>query len=64
MPGLHRYEVAQGFQPSVMPVWGCTREEAIADACAIMRAEPAVFWSSDQNQEWQGPPTVWLQWRG
>ena len=64
MPGLHRYEVAQGFQPSVMPVWGRTREEAIDNACAIMRADPVVVWSSDQNQEWQGPPAVWLQWRG
>jgi hypothetical protein len=64
MPGLHRYEVAQGFQPAIMPVWGRTREEAIENACAIMRSEPAVFWASDGQQDWQGPPTVWMQWRG
>lgn len=64
MPGLHRYEVAQGFQPVIVAVWGRTREEAIEKACAIMGSAPVVFWSSDEKQDWQGPPAVWMQWPG
>lgn len=64
MPGLHRYEVAQGFQPKIVAVWGRTYEEAIDRACVIMRDEPETFWWSDSQPDWQGPPAVWMQWRG
>ena len=62
--GLHRYEVAQRFQPKITPVWGRTRDEAIDIACYIMRDAPELIWFSDDKQDWQGPPAVWLQWRG
>jgi hypothetical protein len=62
--GLHRYEVAQGFQPKINAVWGRTRDEAIDIACRIMRHDPEVFWSSDEKKDWQGPPAVWMQWPG
>lgn len=64
MRGLHRYEVAEGFQPAITPVWGRSREEAIYLANQIMRATPSVFWSSDTKAGWQGPPAVWMQWPG
>ncbi|MDP1795050.1 MAG: hypothetical protein Q8K63_13025, partial [Acidimicrobiales bacterium] len=62
--GLHRYDVAQGFKPKITAVWGRTREEAIDIACFIMRDAPEVVWFSDEKQDWQGPPALWLQWRG
>lgn len=62
--GLHRYEVAQGFQPKVTPVWGRSRDEVIDRACSIMRGLPEVMWFSDEKDDWQGPPAMWLQWPG
>jgi hypothetical protein len=64
MPGLHRYEVAEGFKPKPMAVWGDTREEAIDNACRIMKGAPETIWSSADKEGWLGPPAVWLQWRG
>jgi len=64
MPGLHRYEVAEGFQPKPMAVWGATREQAIDTACQIMKGAPETIWSSTDKEGWLGPPAVWLQWRG
>jgi len=62
--GLHRYEVAQQFQPKITGVWGRTRDEAIEIASFIMRDSPEVTWFSDTKQDWHGPPALWLQWRG
>ena len=62
--GLHRYEVAQGFLPAITPVWGSSCDEAIDKACVLMGAEPELVWFSDDKDGWQGPPALWLQWRG
>jgi hypothetical protein len=62
--GLHRYEVAQAFQPKIIPVWGRSRDEAVRLACQVMQDQPEVFWSSDQTKDWKAPPAVWMQWRG
>jgi len=62
--GLHRYEVGQGFQPKITAVWGRSRDEAIDRACSIMHGPPEVLWFSDDKQDWQGPPALWLQWPG
>lgn len=64
LAGLHRYEVAEGFQPTVTPVWGASRAEVIRAASVLMRAQPERVWSSDSALEWQGPPAVWVQWPG
>jgi len=65
MAGLHRYEVAQGFQPGVVPVWGRSDGEAIGRACELMGGEaPETVWWSSSAESWDGPPAVWLQWRG
>lgn len=62
MAGLHRYEVAQGFQPAIIPVWGVSRDDAIDKASEIMQAWPDVYWSSDEVIGWKAPPAVWVQW--
>jgi hypothetical protein len=62
--GLHRYEVAQGFQPPVLPFTGTTAEGCLAQASAHMGAEPSSLWRSEDAPGWQGPPAVWAAWNG
>lgn len=63
IPGLHRYEVAQGFQPPVVKVEGRTAQEAIDAASERMGAKPARVWNSDEAVDWgPRPPAVWVQW--
>lgn len=65
IPGLHRYEVAQGFQPAVTAVWGRTADEAIDKASDLLGGvQPAVRWDSASVEGWQGPPAVWVSWPG
>lgn len=59
---LHRYEVAQGFAPPVQRLHGTSRWEVLDQAVEIMVAAPSQYWSSDQVEDWQGPPAVWCAW--
>jgi len=63
LPGLHRYELAQGFQPQVLRCVGRSADEALDAAAKLMRARPVRVWRSDDEAEWQGPPAVWASWR-
>jgi len=60
--GLHRYEVAQGFQPERWRFFAETREDAV-NLCVNLR-DGAIpnFSASDEWEGWQGPPTLWMQW--
>jgi len=60
--GLHRYEVAQGFQPEVKRLRGRTADGVLAAAVQLMGAGPSVRWSSSEVDDWQGPPAVWAAW--
>jgi hypothetical protein len=60
--GLHRYEVAQGFQPESLQVWGATWETALLTACEVMGDGPGYVWRSVDAEGWQGPPAMWAQW--
>ncbi len=64
VPGLHRYEVAQGFQPRCVRLYGRTAEEVLAVASEQMGDAPAYQWSSADNLDWQGPPALWASWAG
>lgn len=64
VPGLHRYEVVQGFQPVKSQVYGRSLDDAISAACSVMKARPEYVWNSDQVEGWEGPPAVWVQWAG
>ena len=45
VPGRNRYDVAQGFQPSIVPVWGASRAEAIREASLRMGGrQPSYVW--------------------
>lgn len=59
--GLHRYEVAQGFQPRKVEVQGDNVREAIAQASAIIGRAPENVWLSEQEGK-DGHPRCWASW--
>jgi hypothetical protein len=61
-PGLHRYECAQGFKPLVERIVANSRLEAIELASNRMGRSPTKIWHSPKDEEWQGPPAVWMAW--
>ncbi|NYJ18881.1 rolling circle replication-associated protein [Glaciibacter psychrotolerans] len=60
--GLHRYDVAQGFQPEVMRLSASSSDAVIAEASELMSSAPLTRWSSAENADWQGAPAIWAQW--
>jgi hypothetical protein len=63
VPGRHRYDVAQGFQPKRVQVWGRSSQEVIGQASAMLGGlAPARQWFSSDQEDWQGPPALWVQW--
>lgn len=60
--GLHRYDVAQGFQPVVQRIEGTCSSHVLRQACEVMGAQPQLRWSSADSEGWQGPPAVWFAW--
>jgi hypothetical protein len=62
VPRLHRYEVAQGFQPKAVPLKGVSETDVIRQACEIMDGEPSLSWNSSQVEGWRGPPACWAAW--
>jgi hypothetical protein len=60
--GLHRYEVAQGFQPQRWRFFAETKEEAVQLCIELRHGAIPTFSVSDEWEGWQGPPTVWMQW--
>ena len=63
-PGLHRYEVAQGFQPCVLRFEGKSEAEVIAAAAEQMGGEPVRVWRSSTVEGWRAPPAYWCAWAG
>jgi hypothetical protein len=62
LAGLHRYEVAQGFQPRRVAFHADTGTEALSIAIYQMARPPDYVWWSSQEEQWQGPPAVWASW--
>ena len=62
MAGLHRYEVAQGFQPASVLCYGRSADEAIEQASGYLGAVPERVWFSSSVEGWRGPPACWAQW--
>jgi hypothetical protein len=60
--GLHRYDLAQGFQPKAKRLVERSFPDLIASASTAMGSWPAFQWSSAEVEEWHGPPAYWLQW--
>lgn len=64
VPRLHRYEVAQGFQPQAMPLLGRSEEAVLERACQVMGGSPSRVWRSSEREGWRGPPAYWCAWAG
>lgn len=60
--GLHRYDVAQGFQPERVRVSGVSAHAVMEEASALMGGQPVTQWSSLESTDWQGAPAIWAQW--
>lgn len=60
--GLHRYEVAQGFQPERITLTGRTDEDVLDQASQRMGGAPAIVWRSSTVEGWHGPPACWVAW--
>ena len=60
--GLHRYDVAQGFQPLGVSLTGRSAADVIEQASSVFGSDPSVEWSSSTVEDWQGPPAIWAQW--
>lgn len=64
IPRLHRYEVAQGFQPEAVPLRGVSDADVIGQASKVMGGEPERVWRSSQQEGWQASPAYWCAWAG
>jgi hypothetical protein len=62
--GLHRYDVARGFQPERLAFTGTGADEVLGQATAVMGREPARVWRSSEMERWNRPAAVWAQWNG
>ena len=62
LAGLHRYEVAQGFQPAKIECYGLSAEDVIERASGYMGSAPERVWLSSSVEGWRGPPACWAQW--
>jgi hypothetical protein len=62
LAGLHRYEVAQGFQPAKIECYGASAEDVIERASGYMGSAPERVWLSVDTEGWRGPPACWAQW--
>jgi hypothetical protein len=62
LAGLHRYEVAQGFQPAKIECYGGSAEDVIGRASGYMGSAPERVWLSSSVEGWRGPPACWAQW--
>jgi hypothetical protein len=63
-PRLHRYEVAQGFQPEKVPLSGDSDLAVIAQASERMGGAPVRVWRSAEQESWRGAPAYWCAWAG
>lgn len=62
--GLHRYDVARGFQPERLALTGTSADDVLGQATAVMGREPARVWRSSDMERWDRPPALWAQWNG
>src|SRR5207248_311477 len=60
--GLHRYEVAQGFQPEKILCYGVSAEDVIKRASGVIGSGPERVWMSSSVEGWHGPPACWARW--
>lgn len=60
--GLHRYDVAQGFQPTKTHLFAKSPDALIDQASQTLESAPTYLWTSEGEANWQGAPAVFAQW--
>ncbi|RWZ46665.1 hypothetical protein ELQ90_14460 [Labedella phragmitis] len=60
--GLHRYDVAQGFQPRSVGFAGRSSGDVMTQAATAYGSIPSEVWSSADTEGWHAPPAIWAQW--
>jgi hypothetical protein len=60
--GRHRYEVAQGYQPVSVSIAATSLEGFVRRTWAEVKQPVGIAWSSNDLDEWRGPPVVVLGW--
>jgi hypothetical protein len=60
--GLHRYDVAQGFQPAKLSLSGLSPTDVLDQASEYLNGPPVTHWSSADVEDWAGAPAIWAQW--
>ena len=60
--GLHRYEVAQGFQPTKLALLGRSEDDVLEQAAERMGGPPDYVWRSSSVEGWRGPAALWASW--
>ena len=63
-PGLHRYEVGQGFQPEQVRLAAGSEHAVLAQASERMGGPPSRVWRSSDAKGWRAPPAYWCAWAG
>ena len=61
-PGLHRFDVAQGYQPRKETFFVERRIDALVALEERMGGRAAVVWESASEPDWAGPPAMWMLW--
>jgi len=61
---LHRYDLAQRFQPRKVRLLSDSLGEVVAKAEHAMGGPPEYLWDSAAETNWSGPHAVWLSWAG
>ena len=61
-PGLHRYELGQGFMPRVERIEGTSRASVLEEASRRMGGRPSYLWDSFGLEGWTGPPALMAVW--
>ena len=62
IPGMHRYEVAQDFQPKPVFLRAPSESDAVRAASRRMICSPSVQWRCFDQPDWSGPIVVWMAW--
>lgn len=60
--GLHRYDLAQGFQPAFTRVTGRSADDVMGQASERFGSVPSYRWSSAEVPNWRGGVAIWAQW--
>lgn len=60
--GLHRFDVAEGFQPQRVRLSGRSADDVLTQASQRLGSLPVRRWSSAEVADWQGAPAIWAQW--